>query len=258
MKNQHALVMASSSGLGKAIAMTLAEEGAHVFLTSRDQERLSAAVAEVRTVAQGKVSSIVCDVTKPEDIEAAVQAVIDQYGTIDILVNNAGGPPPGHFIDMDDTQWQQAFDLNLMSFIRTMKACLPHMTANRYGRIVTIASSSVKQPIDGLILSNTFRTAVMGLSKSLASEYGEYNILINTLGPGRIETDRLKSLEHAMADKQAVSVDDIQQLHKATIPVGRYGQPEEFAATAAFLCSARNSYVTGQTFLVDGGMVKAL
>lgn len=174
-----------------------------------------------------------------------------------MLVNNAGGPPAGTFEEMSDDDWQYAFELNLLSYIRFIRETLPYMK-KKGGKIVNIASSSVKEPIPGLILSNTFRTGIIGLTKTLASELAQYEILINTVAPGRIATDRVASLDEIAANKQGKTKEEIEEMMKKTIPLGRYGKPEEFATYVCFLLSDMNSYMTGQTLLIDGGMVKSI
>ncbi|MGA8942180.1 MAG: SDR family oxidoreductase [Thermoactinomyces sp.] len=258
LKGKSALIAASSKGLGKAIAMELAAEGANVVVSGRNEEQLQKAVAEIEAVSGGKVAACAADVTKPEDIQALIQFTAAQQGGIDVLVTNAGGPPAGSFDDFDDEDWEKAFQLNLLSVIRLIRGALPYMRGKKAGRIVNLASSSFKQPIDNLILSNTFRTAVVGLSKSLAVELGKDGILINTIGPGRISTDRIVALDRANAKKTGLSPNEVRSRNTGQIPLGRYGTPEEFAKVVAFLVSEANTYVTGQAFLVDGGMVKSI
>jgi len=252
-----ALVIASSQGLGKAIAEQLATLGANVMISSRDEEKLSRVKADLTEVSKGIVEYKPCNVTKKEEIQQLVQATVEKFGTIDLLVNNAGGPPAGTFEEMSDDDWQYAFELNLLSYIRFIRETLPYMKKNG-GKIVNIASSSVKEPIPGLILSNTFRTGMIGLTKTLASELAQYEILINTVAPGRIATDRVASLDEIAAKKQGKTKEEIEEMMKKTIPLGRYGKPEEFATYVCFLLSDMNTYMTGQTFLVDGGMVKSI
>jgi 3-oxoacyl-[acyl-carrier protein] reductase len=252
-----ALVLASSSGLGKAIAQELANEGANVMLTSRSKDRLEEAKAEIEQIAKGKVEYTVADITSGESIKELVNATRKAFGPISILVNNAGGPPAGGFEDFTDEDWQNAFDLTLFSFIRTIREVLPDLKENG-GHILNNASSSIKQPIDGLLLSNVFRMGIAGLAKSLSQEFAPHNILINTIGAGRIETDRLKQLDGLKAEKQGKTPEEIKEQIVAGIPMGRYGRPEEFAKVATFLVSGVNTYLTGQNLLVDGGMVKTL
>ncbi len=181
-----------------------------------------------------------------------------RFGTVDVLVNNAGGPPAGSFVSLDDDAWQQAFELNLLSLVRCIREVLPYMRRERFGRILNFASSSFKQPLDNLLLSNTFRTGIIGLAKSLATELAADNILINTLGPGRIATDRVAFLDAMRAERQGSTPEAVKKQTESQIPLGRYGLPEEFARVAVFLASGANTYVTGQAFLVDGGLVKAI
>lgn len=257
LKNKSILVLASSKGLGKAIALKYAEEGARVMISSRNEEQLKATVSEIGSKTGAIVDYHVCDIKDPEAIKSLVDQTVALYGTIDMLVNNSGGPPAGGFDLFDDDVWQHSFELNLLSYIRTIRAVLPHMRKKQEGRIINIASSSIKQPIDNLILSNTFRTGVIGLAKSLSQELAKDGILINTVGPGRIATERLNELDQIKADKQAVSYDTIKEQSELSIPLGRYGQPDEFASTVVFLGSRANTYITGQMILVDGGMTKA-
>ncbi|WP_161878169.1 SDR family oxidoreductase [Alkalibacterium sp. MB6] len=251
-----ALVLASSSGLGLAIAKELAKEGANVMLTSRNKDKLERAKQEIETVASGRVSYTVADITDAESIKSMVDITHRTFGKISVLVNNAGGPPAGSFEEMSDSDWQKAFDLTLLSYIRTIRAVLPDLKETK-GRILNNASSSIKQPIDGLLLSNVFRMGIMGLSKTLASELAPDGILVNTIGAGRIDTDRLKELDSSRAEKSGLSPEEVRSNIEANIPMGRYGQPEEFAKLAAFLVSYANTYVTGQAILADGGLIKS-
>jgi 3-oxoacyl-[acyl-carrier protein] reductase len=257
LKGKTALVMASSQGLGKAIAASFIEEGVNVVLASRNEEKLADVQSELLKNNGGRASYIQTDITDSSQIQRAVQHVVDTYGRLDILVNNAGGPPAGSFEQITDEQWQQAFELNLLSYIRTIREALPHLKKNG-GKIINIASSSIKEPIPGLLLSNTFRTGIVGLTKTLASELAGDNILINTVAPGRIATDRVAFLDEVNAEKQGITKAEMEEKVKAGIPLGRYGEPEEFAKVVTFLVSDANSYMTGSSFLVDGGMVKSI
>ncbi len=258
LKGKSVLVLASSRGLGRAAALEFAREGARVMISSRSEKTLETAEREIRSATNAEVHRQVCDLRKPADIEALVDRTAAALGTVDVLVNNAGGPPPGNFDQLDDQQWLEAFELNLLSYVRAIRAVLPHMRKQQSGRIVNFASSSVKAPIDGLLLSNTFRTGIVGLAKSLSQELAADGILINTVGPGIVQTDRITELTQARADKQGITFADAQNQSLAQIPLGRFGQPDEFARLVVFLGSEANSYITGQTLLVDGGMVKAL
>ncbi|MBC5637755.1 SDR family oxidoreductase [Ornithinibacillus sp. BX22] len=259
LKGKSVIVMAASKGLGKATALQFAQEGAHVIISSRHESDLKAAVSEIQEfTSNNHVSYKTCDVTNPADIKELVQFAIESNGKIDVLVNNAGGPPAGGFEHFDDEAWQNAFELNLLSYIRAIREVLPYMKQQRSGHIINFTSSSIKQTLDNLILSNTFRAGVVGLAKSLSQELAQDNILINTLGPGRIATERVEHLDTVRAEQLGVTYDEVKSSTEKSIPIGRYGNPEEFAKQAVFLCSAANTYVTGQTLLVDGGLVKAL
>jgi 3-oxoacyl-[acyl-carrier protein] reductase len=258
LKGKNVLVLASSKGLGKACALQFAKEGANVMLTSRDEELLSETAEAISIETGANIRYKKCDITQRNEIDELVAETVETFGSVDVLVNNAGGPPAGGFNDFEDEHWQGAFELTLLSLVRTVRAVTPNMRKNGGGRIVNIASSSFKQPIDGLILSNTFRTAINGLSKSLSTELGKDNILINTIGPGRIGTDRVGELDKLAAEKNGVTADFVKASVVSGIPLGRYGTPEEFAKMVVFLCSGANSYITGQSLLIDGGMVKAL
>lgn len=257
LQGKNALVIASSQGLGKAIAKKLAEQGVNVMISSREQNKLFEVKKELDLTSKGRIEYKACNIKDKNEISNLVDATINEFGSIDLLVNNAGGPPAGRFEEMTDDDWQHAFELNLLSYIRITREVLPHMK-NNGGKIVNIASSSVKEPIPGLILSNTFRTGIVGLTKTLATELAAYNILINTVAPGRISTDRVAFLDSNAAEKQGITKEEMEEKMRNTIPLGRYGEPEEFANYVSFLLSEANSYMTGQTFLIDGGMVKSI
>ncbi|HSP22358.1 MAG TPA: SDR family oxidoreductase [Planococcus sp. (in: firmicutes)] len=259
LKGKSVIVMAGSKGLGKATALEFAREGANVVIGSRNEEELEKTIAEIKeTTGNPNVSYQVCDVTKVEDIKNLVAFAAETNGSVDVLINNAGGPPAGGFDQFTDEQWQKAYELNLLSYIRAIREVLPFMRKQGSGHILNFASSSIKQSLDNLLLSNTFRAGIVGLAKSLSQEFSKDNILINTLGPGRIATDRLAELDHMRADKLGQNYEELKSATEKSIPMGRYGRPDEFAKQAVFLCSGANTYVTGQTLLVDGGLVKAL
>ncbi|QBP39910.1 SDR family oxidoreductase [Paenisporosarcina antarctica] len=259
LKDKVVLVTASSKGLGKATALEFAKEGATVLISSRNEATLAQTVDEIKQLTNNQqVYAKTCDMSSVEDINALFAWVTAEFGGADILINNTGGPTAGGFKDLEDSDWMAAFEKNLLSYIRTTRAVLPHMEATNFGRIINISSSSTKEVIDGLILSNTFRSGMVGLTKSLAREYAKNNILVNTIGPGRIATDRVAELDQIAAAKQSVSVEDIVKRSESLIPIGRYGQPEEFAKVVLFLASPANTYMTGQSLIIDGGMLKAL
>ncbi|WP_026566283.1 SDR family oxidoreductase [Bacillus sp. UNC41MFS5] len=252
-----ALVVASSQGLGFAIAERLVKEGANVMISGREEEKLRQKASQLESIGIGKVAYQKTDIMNVKDINQLVKVTSDTFQRIDLLVNNAGGPPAGSFEELTDEEWQNSFELNLLSYVRMIRAALPYLK-QQGGKILNIASTSIKEPIPGLILSNTFRTGIVGLSKTLASELAPYNILINTIAPGRIATDRVNHLDQVNADKLGVDRETVALKAKEGIPLKRYGTPEEFANVAAFLLSDANSYMTGSSFLVDGGMIKAI
>ncbi|WEG10838.1 SDR family oxidoreductase [Pullulanibacillus sp. KACC 23026] len=259
LSNKSVIVTAGSKGLGYATALEFAKEGAHVTIASRDAERIQSAKAAIEKETGNKqIEAVVCDMTDHQAILDLVEGVVKRHGTVDVLVNNSGGPKAGRFEDLTDEDFQTAFELNLLSFVRTIRAVLPYMKQQRSGHILNIASSSIKEPIASLLLSNTFRTGLVGLSKTLSQEFAPSNILINTIGPGRIATDRVRHLDEVIAKERQLDLGFIQKEQEARIPIGRYGQPDELARIAVFLCSEANTYMTGQALLVDGGMVKAL
>jgi 3-oxoacyl-[acyl-carrier protein] reductase len=251
------IVCASSGGLGKAAAIAFAREGASVMLTSRREEALIKAVAEIKAQTGREAKYTVADLTRPAEISRLVEATVSAYGGVYTLVNNSGGPPAGAFEALEESAWQKAFELNLLSYVRTIRAVLPHLKQAGGGRIVNYASSSVKSPLENLILSNTFRMGVLGLTKSLAGELGPENILINVQAPGRIQTERIAELDAMRAAKSGSTVEQVRTAAFKTIPLGRYGTPEEFGQLTAFLGSPANTYLTGQSVLLDGGMVRA-
>jgi 3-oxoacyl-[acyl-carrier protein] reductase len=251
------IVCASSAGLGKAAALEFAREGARVMLCSRREAELHAAAAEIESATGRGARCTVADLTKPADIARLVEATVAAFGGVYALVNNSGGPPAGTFDGFDDATWQKAFELNLLSYVRTIRTVLPHLRRGGGGRIINYTSSSVKSPLEHLILSNTFRMGVLGLTKTLATELGADGILVNVLGPGRIQTERIEQLDSLRAARLGQSVEQVRTDTFKTIPLGRYGEPEELAKLTVFLASPANTYITGQTVLVDGGMVRA-
>jgi 3-oxoacyl-[acyl-carrier protein] reductase len=254
---KRSLVLGSSKGLGRAIAESLAKEGADVLITSRNEENLKETKEEIEKVTKGRVYYFATDLSKKEGMEALYNEVQMKLGGLDILVNNSGGPSGGEFEQFSDEDWQQAFELTLLSYIRSTRLALPMLKKNG-GKIINITSTSVKQPIPGLILSNTFRLGIVGLTKSIAEEFAPYNILVNAVAPGSIETDRIKELNKLRANKLNITSEEVESRTKQQIPLKRYGAPEEFAKVVTFLASDANSYMTGSTLLVDGGMVRAI
>jgi 3-oxoacyl-[acyl-carrier protein] reductase len=256
LKDKSILVMASSAGLGKATALEFVKEGANVMLFSHNENKLKAAQVEIKAATGREPAYTVGDITVEENIKSVVANTVDKFGPIFGLVNNAGGPPAGTFDSFGDEAWQKAYELNLLSYIRSIRAVLTSMRQLGRGRIVNFTSSSVKQVLENLILSNTFRMGVLGLTKTLSQELGKDNILINVMGPGRISTARIEQLDKIRADKSGITVEQVYQNTIKTIPLNRYGTPQEYAKLAVFLCSEANTYITGQTMLVDGGLTK--
>ena len=258
IKGKVALVAASSKGLGRASAEALASEGVKLTIFSRNTSEITKTSNEIKKKYNIDVLPIKADVKKPSDIKKVIQSTIKKYKKIHILVNNAGGPPSGTFDDFKIKDFEDALNLNLISAINLTKGALPYMKKQKWGRIVNITSLAVKQPIDGLILSNTSRTALIGLSKTISNEYAEYNILVNNICPGRIFTDRITQLANQRVKKDKIPFDDVIKQMEDDIPIKRLGRPEELGSLVAFLCSQKSSYITGTTIQIDGGLNKGL
>lgn len=257
LKNKSVIVMASSAGLGKAIAMEFCREEANVMLFSSSEEKLINAQNNIFEETGIKPSYFVGDIRKQEDIKKLVDTTVEKFGGVYALVNNTGGPPAGTFDKFDDEAWQKAYDLTLLSYIRAIREVIPHMKEAGGGKIICSTSSSIKHVLDNLILSNTFRMGVQGMAKTLSSELGKDNILVNVIGPGRIGTDRIAYLDSVRAGKANTTIEKVEEEANKKIPLGRYGKPSEYGQLAVFLCAETNTYITGQSILVDGGMVKS-
>ncbi|MHA1150748.1 MAG: SDR family oxidoreductase [Promethearchaeota archaeon] len=260
LKDKVALVLAASKGLGLACAKGLYKEGAHVVICSRFRENLDKAVADIRGAisinAESKIISIVADLMLEADIDKLVQQTIEEFGRIDILVHNAGGPVSAPIEKLTEKDWANALQLNLKSFIYIVYKVLPIMQKQKFGRILPIASVSVKQPIPNLALSNTTRMGILGFAKTLANEYGKDNILVNVIAPGPTLTDRMKQLIEKMALDMGKSEEEVSKAWTDQISLGRLGTPEEFANMVVFLASERASFITGTSIQIDGGFVK--
>ena len=289
-----ALVVGASRGLGRASALELLREGASVMLAARDEVALAAAAAELaadveqapaggarldpvtaddadiwlaagrgRRSPRERVAWVAGDVTLPETAERLVRATMDRFGRLDVLVVNAGGPPPGPFEAIAEDQWRHSVDLTFLSAVRLVRAALPCLRDERVrgsggGRIVFIESGSVKQPVANLITSNSLRSAVQGLMKTLSIELAPDGILVNAVGPGRLNTARIRQLDRDTAARTGRSEDEVRAEQARAIPLGRYGEPAELGAVVAFLASTRASYVTGSLIPVDGGQIRSM
>jgi 3-oxoacyl-[acyl-carrier protein] reductase len=258
LKGKAALVVAASKGMGKACALGLAGEGARVAMCARGEAVLNDAAAEVKRKTGAEVLAITADAGRVEDIKRVVSRTVEAFGGVDVLVANVGGPPPGPFDQMTDEHWQAAFEQVHLSTVRFIREVLPHMKRAAGGRILAIQSSSVKQPVEGLILSNGIRPAVAGLFKTLAGDLAPHGITVNLVLPGRIMTDRFIEHQTDRAKRAGLTLEAQIALSSADIPAGRLGTPEEFANMVVFLASARASYVTGTVIQVDGGLIKSV
>jgi len=256
IRHKVAMVGGASKGLGFAVARALAAEGARVSIASRDGDAIRRAAETIHKTTGGDVHAVAADLSKPDAIAAWHKAAVDRFSGVDLLFCNTGGPPAGASLSFDDGAWQAAFDLLLMSAVRTIRLVVPSMQARGGGAILVGTSSSVKEPIANLALSNVMRASVSALAKTLSLELASSRIRVNQLIPGRIETDRLQQLDEINAKRAGVTLEDYRARAAASIPLGRYGAPDEFGRTAAFLLSDAAAYITGATVQVDGGLIK--
>ena len=258
LKGRVAIVAAASTGLGRAVARELSKEGAKVAICARTAQALEKTVQEIHSETGGEILQKTVDVRNEAEVASFVADVESRFGRIDICVTNSGGPPSKLFADTRTADWQSAIDLLLLSTVHFARETLPRMQKNRWGRFITITSYAAKQPVDGLLLSNSVRAAVTGLAKTLASEYARHGITVNNVCPGYTATDRLSELSEVVAARNKIGVDEVVDGWKKQIPAGRLGMPEEFAAVVAFLASERASYVNGTSIAIDGGIVRGL
>jgi 3-oxoacyl-[acyl-carrier protein] reductase len=258
LKRKTALITAASKGIGKAVAEALASEGCRLVICSRTRDDLIETAKEIREKYKVDPLWCICDLNKSSDIDNTYKAVKKEYGSVDILVNNCGGPVPGYFSELDENEWNNAYDQVLMSVVRFSKLVIPQMVKNKWGRIINITSISVKQPVDNLMLSNTFRAGVTGFAKSLSNEVAKHNITVNNVAPGLTLTHRLYELAVIEAREKGKSHEEILMEMVKRVPMNRLGGPEEIAAVVLFLASNQASYVTGNTIHADGGFTKGL
>ena len=257
LKGKVAFVAAASKGMGKACALGLASEGARVLMCARGEAALKDAAAEVKQKTGAEVLAVPADLSRAEDCARAVARASEAWGGVDVLVANVGGPPPGPFEKMTDAQWMQAFEQVHLSAVRLIRDVLPGMKSKKWGRILAIQSTSVKQPVDGLVLSNGIRPGLAGLFKTLAVDLAKDGITVNLVLPGRIMTDRFLDHQKERAAAGGRTLGEQIALSGLDIPMGRVGTPEEFANMVVFLASARASYVTGTAVQVDGGLIRS-
>jgi 3-oxoacyl-[acyl-carrier protein] reductase len=258
LKDRVALVCGASKGLGRAVAQGLAQEGAKVAICSRNEKSILQAAEEIKQSTGVETLGLAVDLARADEARRLFKEALGHFGRIDILVNNAGGPPSLPFADIEDSQWQAAFELTLMSAVILIKEALPVMQARGSGRIINMTSVAVKQPLEGLILSNALRAGLIGLAKTLSNDYAAHNILINNVCPGYTLTERVKNLSRATAERRGLSPEAIIKEWESRIPMGRLGRPEELANLVVFLASEKASYITGTTTQVDGGFYKGL
>jgi 3-oxoacyl-[acyl-carrier protein] reductase len=258
LRDRVAIVAASSRGLGKACATELAREGTKTVICSRDCDRLTATAEEMRAMTGAEVLALKADLTDEAAIRHLADETLRRFGRIDILVTNNGGPPAGYFDEFSDEAWLTAHQLTLMSAVRLIRAVLPAMRLQQWGRIINITSVSVKQPLDNLLLSNVYRPGVVGLAKTLSAQVATDGITINNVAPGYTRTDRVLELAEARAADEGKTVESVLDETTAMYPMKRMGQPEELAALVAFLASERAAYITGTTIQVDGGFAQGL
>lgn len=258
LKDKVALVAAGSRGLGRAVAEELAAEGASLLLCARDAQTLTETAAAIADSTGAHVLAVPADVTVIGDIKRLVEAGIDRFGRLDILVTNAGGPPAGRFDQLTREQWDDAIRLTLLSAVELARQVLPGMKERRWGRIINITSIAVKQPVENLLLSNSMRAGLTGFARTLANEVAADGITVNNVLPGYTRTERLEELAQMMAEKLGISPSEFRGKWEKEIPMGRLGEPREFAALVAFLASERASYITGTSIQVDGGWIRSL
>ena len=258
LRGKVALVAAASRGLGRAVANELAKEGANLVICARGAEALASARDEIAAASKVDVHAVVADLSDRDHIARVTAEAIAKFGRVDVLVTNAGGPPAGTFEAHGWDAWERAVNLTLRSVVELTRAVLPGMRQRKWGRIVNVTSIAVKQPVDNLVLSNSVRAAVTGFARTLANEVATDGVTVNNVLPGYTRTERVEELAAATATREGIAQRDIVARFEREIPMRRLGEPDEFAALAAFLASDRASYITGQSIAVDGGWIKSL
>ncbi len=253
-----ALVGASSRGLGRAVARELAAEGADLVINARGREKLEETAEEIRGETGARVLAVAADLSDDRDARRVVDGALEEFGRVDVLVTNAGGPPAGPFEAHDMEDWRAAVDLTLESALHLTRGVLPGMKERGWGRILNITSIAVKQPVDGLVLSNSIRAAVTGMARTLANEVAPHGITVNNVMPGYTRTRRTEDLARQIAEQEGIGEGEARGRWEEKIPLGRLAEPEEFAAAVAFLASERASYITGTSIPVDGGWIRSL
>jgi 3-oxoacyl-[acyl-carrier protein] reductase len=257
LKDKHAFVAGSSRGLGFATALTLAREGCHVVINSRHAENAKAAADKMARETGTQAYALAGDVSEATEADYLIRSAVEMLGELDILITNAGGPPSGSFEILDEKTWQKAVDTSFLSHVRLIRAALPHLRKSAAPSVLTITSYTVKQPVQHLVLSNSVRAATVGLTKSLAMELGRENIRFNSIMPGWTQTERVQELMAFRARNNGTTVEEEFAKQTVEIPLGRMGQPQEFANAAVFLVSPAASFIHGVTLAVDGGIIKA-
>lgn len=258
LKDKVIMVAASSKGLGYAIASNLAKEGAKLSIASRSKSNIEEAARKIRSESGATVLDNTMDVTVLSSLEEWVKNTISTFGRIDGLVVNAGGPPAGRFLELTDTAWTKGFELTLLGTVRMIRLVVPHMKKNKQGSILTVTSISIKEPIENLVLSNVLRSGVASLLKGLSVELAGDGIRVNNLVPGLFGTERLNDLDLINSREWRMTLEEVQQINFNKIPLGRYGKPDEFGKAATFLLSDAASYITGETFIIDGGKTRTV
>jgi 3-oxoacyl-[acyl-carrier protein] reductase len=258
IKGRRALVLGGNRGIGFGIAKALAQEGVDIAIAARDLQRLQAAAEELRAIGGGKIETFSIDLGDADSLATFAATVASKFGDIDILVNNTGGPEYGGVSNRGNATWRGSFEEMVLSVIAITDAFLPGMRERRWGRVLTVVSSGVIQPIPVLGISNSLRSALLGWSKTLSTEVAAEGVTVNVLVPGRIDTERVRITDEAVATREGITTEEAQRRSTSLIPLQRYGSVEEFAAVAAFVASERASYVTGSMVRCDGGIVRSV